>query len=339
MKMFKKVFAVVVCIAMLASTSMMSMAVSAEDAKTVVDGIRWFPCEEGRENDEIWEVECVKEGCLCQRFTDVPEETGNTNFLDTTYGEDGSLTITHNGVSGTDLYWPRIRTLSLEGYPELDITTANTLYFDFVAHENTSWNILLNFNGMSIKLSKVIADACGVSGVANSDADGAAGTYVGSVNLQDAIAEIAAESGTESSTFAAAIQNMSKTFVPQVSIFCVGVEGASITMNSLFISSADDTEGANCDYLDMGLIYGDEYYELAAGDDDASSDDASSDDASSDDADTSATTTTAAEKDKNDSSKTDDGEGGSSVIVIVAVILAVVVVAVVVVIVVKKKKA
>lgn len=334
MKMFKKVFAVIMCVAMIASC--MTMAASADEAKTVVDGIRWFPCEAGRENDDIWEVECVKEGCGCQRFTDVAEETGNSNFLDTVYGENGSLTITRNGNDATEgNYWPRIRTLMLEAYPELDLTVANTLYFDFVVAEGTQWNLMLGINGMAVKLSKAISEACGMTGVETSDHDGPSGTFKGSINLQDALTALSSES-TESGTYAKAIQNMSKTFVPQLQIFCVGPVGASITINELFISTAEDTTGANCDYLDMGLVYGDEIYTIddteggeTEGDVEGEGDAAVDTEGDAAEDDTAATTTTKA---------ADKEEGGANVGLIIGIIVAVVVIGAVVVVVVMKKK-
>ncbi len=262
MKHMSKLLAVLCALVLLTGVWTSALPAHAEEAKTVVDGVRWFPCEPGRENDELWEVECEQYFCLCQRFTDKAAETGYFNFLDTTYNADGSLTITRNGADGNEYYWPRIRTLMLESYPQLDWKAANTLYFDFTAQEGTQWNIALNLNGMMIKLSKVIADACGVMGVVNSDYDAPAGRYQGSINLQDALASIAAEGGTESSVYAKAIANMQMTFVPQITVFCVGYVGSSITINELFISTADDTTGANCDFADMGMIFGDDYYEI-----------------------------------------------------------------------------
>ncbi len=330
MKMFKKVFAVIMCVAMIASC--MTMAASADEAKTVVDGIRWFPCEAGRENDAIWEVECVKEGCGCQRFTDVAEETGNANFLDTVYGEDGSLTITRNGNDATEgNYWPRIRTLWLEAYPELDFNVANTLYFDLTAAEGTQWNVMLNINGMNIKVGKAMAEACGnAAGMDNSDYDAPSGSFKGSINIPDTLAALATES-TESGTYAKAIQNMSKTFVPQLQVFCVGPVGASVTIKEMFISTAEDTTGANCDYLDMGLVFGDEVYDLdqpAEGDEGDAPADEPADEPAEDD--TAATTTTTKAADKE--------EGGSNVGLIIGIIVAVVVIGAVVVVVVMKKK-
>ncbi len=270
MKLFQKVMAVVLTVAVIASFASVSM-ISASAEEAVLSGIRWFPVPENRQNDDAWEVECWAEGCLCQRYTETAETNGYSNFLDTEYTANGGLTISRNETEiivneqdYTANYWPRIRTISLETSPEFDMKTADTFYFDFVAHEGTSWNVLLSINGIGIKLSKVISDAAGVTGVANSDADGAAGTYKGSFNLQAAIEEISKESGTASGTNAVALKNMKKTFVPQLAIFCVGPTTASITINEMFISSASDATGANCSFVDMGLLtgYGDEWYEL-----------------------------------------------------------------------------
>ena len=228
-----------------------------------IEGVRWFPVPENRQFDDAWEVECMKDGCLCQRFNETAEDTGRANFLDTVYGDDGSLTITRNGNDQTPgIYWPRIRTISLETAPKFDMKTADTVYFDFTVTPGTTWNVMLSVNGMNVKLSKVISDAAGVRGVANSDADGTAGTYKGSFNFWDALSEISTESGTESSVNAMALQNIKTLFVPQLSIFCVGDVGASITIREFYIATAADVDGDNCTFVDMGLLtgLGDEWY-------------------------------------------------------------------------------
>ncbi len=248
------------CVALSATAATPSLVYADIDEPA---GIRWFPVPDNRRYDDMWEVECMKDGCLCQRFDETAEDTGRSNFLDTVYGEDGSLTITRNGNDLTSgIYWPRIRTISLETAPAFDMKTADTVYFDFTAAPGTTWNIMLSINGLNIKLSKIISDAVGVSGVANSDADGAAGTYKGSFNYQEALTEIAAESGTESSVNAMALKHIKKTFVPQLSIFCVGQVGASVTIREFYISTAEDTVGKNCTFADMGLLtgLGDEWY-------------------------------------------------------------------------------
>lgn len=337
MNMFKKVLAVVMCLALIASISTMSASVFADEAKTSVEGIRWFPCEAGRENDDLWEAECSTDN-VYQRFDEDPAETGNENFLDLTYNEDGSLTMKRNGKDGQgDVYWPRIRTLMLDNYPSMDWTVANTLYYEVEAVD-CSFNLLLGVNGLSIKLSKQIAEAAGVSGVANSDADVPAGTYKGSINLTDALTAIAAEGSTESATGAMAIQNMgANTFIPQVSIFYVGGTTGSLTVKNLYISTADDVDGAKCDYADMGLIFGDEWYEEA----DAPAED--TEEPAEDTEEPAADTEEPAEDEKDDDKKDDkkdkaDKDGGFPVWIIIVAAVVVVAVVVVVIIVLKKKK-
>ncbi len=349
MKMFKKVLSVVLCVALFATLAVSGMAVSAEEI-TKVDGIRWFPVPAERQNDDAWEVECVKDGCLCQRFTETAEDTGNSNFLDTVWGANGELTITRNGNDATDgNYWPRIRTISLETSPELDLTVANTLYFNFDVAEGTQWNLMLSVNGINVKLSKAISDAAGQTGtVANSDADGVSGHFEGKVDLQAAFEEISKEVGTESAVNAMAIMNMGKTFVPQIGVFCVGAVGANLTLNELFISTPDDTTGANCRLVDMGLLtgLGDEYYDIPADDpvdepvDDPVDEpvdepvDDPVDEPNDDPADEK-------EEDKKDDNKKDDAAQGGDMtwLWIVLAVVAVAVVAAVVVIVMKKKNA
>ena len=229
------------------------------------EGVRWFPVPKERQNDDAWEVECEKQVCLCQHFTDTPEITGYSNYLDTVWGEHGELTVTRNGsdgVSGT--YWPRVRTVMLSSAPEMDLSVADTLYFNFDVDEGTTWNMMLSFNGFHIKLSKVIADATGKAGtVAHSDLDGGSGHFEGSINLKEVLEELENENGTESSINAAVIRQMDTTYVPQLTVYCVGGVGASLTINELFISTSDDVSGDQTRFVDMGLLTGkgEAYYE------------------------------------------------------------------------------
>ncbi len=263
--MKKKVLALLLCATLLIGNTAVCGFASAHEARTEVDGARWFPCEPGRENDMLWEAECLQDGCVCQAFDADPEETGNKNFLDTTYGEDGSLTLTRNGNDGNEFYWPRIRTLWLETYPTMDITKANTLYFDFEAI-NCQWNLCIGMNGVVVKLAKAITAACGGAALNSSDDDGAAGIYKGSINLTEVFADIiATEMGTESWVGAKAITQMgANAQVPQIQIFYSGTvdPNAYLKINELYISTPDDVNGANCEYMDMGAIYGDEFYEF-----------------------------------------------------------------------------
>ena len=259
----KKWLAVLLSMALLMSAVSVGTFVGAHEARTEVEGARWFPCQPGRENDLLWEVECDIEGCLCQPFNAKPEETGCMSYLNTTYGKDGSLTLTRTGADGNDFYWPRVRTLLLEVYPKMDMTTANTLYFDLEA-VNCQWNIMLGIEGMGVvKLPKYIVEACGGPSLPNTDTDGPAGYYKGSINLMEVFADILAnESGTESwigAQIATAVGP--NTQVPQIQIFYVGDTNGSLTINELFISTPDDVNGANCEYMDMGAIVGDEWYD------------------------------------------------------------------------------
>ncbi len=359
MKMFKKVLAIVACLMLVMSCC--AMTASADEAKTVVDGVRWFPCDAGRENDPIWEAECFKENCLCQGFDKTPEETGYSNFVDTVYGEDGSLTITRNGNDGDEFYWPRIRTVMLDNYPEMDWTVANTLHYDITASEGTKWNVYVAVNGVTIKLGREMALATGATvegDFNNSDDDAPSGTFTGSLNIQEALDTIAGTSGDPNAASAMAIRNMGTTFIPQVQIFCIGGNGASVTVNKLLMSTADDVDGANCDFLTMGLIYGDEYYELMNDQDTTAPDngDAEGGDVEGDtagDAEGNETEATTKPTEKEEAASDDDAategedategdtaedEEKGSVLPIIIIIVVVVVVAVVVVIVIMKKK-
>ncbi len=257
----KRIMALLLSAVLMMSFVALGAAVSAEPA-TVVDGVRWFPCEPGREYDELWEVECEQYNCVCQPLYYDESDMGFASFLDIAYDENGAMTVTRNGNDGNEYYWPRVRTLGLrEFYPLMNLHTANTLYFDFTAHENTQWNIMLEINGYTVKLSQVIAAACGVYDVANSDADGPTGHFAGSLNLQDALATIAAEGSTESAANAQALLRETDTFVPQLQVFCIGPVGASITLREMYISTEEDVTGDLCEYADLGMVFGDEIYE------------------------------------------------------------------------------
>ncbi len=255
MNIVKQMLAILLSVLLVAVLSC-GMIVSADETADGLQGARWFPIESGYENDMLWEVQFTNAD-YC-RFDDDPDEVGGEHFLETTYTEYGALVLRRTGADGAgDVYWPNVRTLQLDNYPALDLTVANTLYFDVEAVD-CSWNLVLSVNGMNVKFSKVIADACGVAGVANSDADAPAGTYKGTVNLQDAWAAVAAESGTECCTNALAMQNMgADTFVPQVTIYYVGTTAGSLTINELFISTPEDTTGAHCEFMSFDLMFED----------------------------------------------------------------------------------
>ncbi len=360
MKLFQKVFAAVLCIAVLACSAAV-MTVSAEEVVSDPTGLRWFPVPENRQNDDAWEVECVAEGCLCQRFTETAEDTGNTNFLLTEYTAEGGLKLTRNPeatiiLGETDYsagsYWPRIRTLALETSPAIDLDTYNTLYFDVVVEEGTQWNLSVAFNGMNIGLGKTLAEACGNTYDAGS-LDAAAGTYKGSINIKDTINAIAADSSHLDTVNAQALKNQKKFFVPQLQVYVVGGHDASLTINSLYLSTADDATGEACTFVDMGLLsgLGEEYYILMnepAGDEPAGdTDEPAIDEPASPDEGPMGDDTPAVGDDEPDDTtkaptttkKQDKAEGGSALPIIIVVVAVVVVAAVVVVIVMKKKKA
>jgi hypothetical protein len=330
MKMAKKVLAIVMAVAVFASFSVMGMTVSAEQ-KDTVEGIRWFPANMDRDNgfDDMWEVECGDN--TYQRFNEAESNADAAEpYLSTEYAADGSLTLARTGADGNSNYWPRIRTLYLENSPAIDLSTANTLYYDFEA--NSGWMIDLIFSGMELKLGQAICAAEGTATLGSTDEDGVAGTYKGSINLNDVIEQVAANSSDPHSTEMQALKNMKKAFVPQAVIFVVGDTSATLTINSLYISSEDDVNGDNCDLMDMGLVYGDEYYDVAADTGDDTSADA---EPSDDDAD--ATTTVAATTTTTKAAATSASTFPVWAIVVIAIVVVVVVVVVVVIVVSKKK--
>ncbi|MBQ4617298.1 MAG: hypothetical protein IJB27_02860 [Clostridia bacterium] len=260
-----KMFAV--CLAMLLAVC--PSTVAAESCYEVtdpiriekVDGVKWFPIPEKKQYDDAWEVQCVKGSNGFQRYDDDLQETGYRNFLDTEYGENGSLTLTRNGNDETEgVYGSSIRTLWFDEGVELDIKTADTLYFDFDVQEGTQWRVTLRFEDVLVNLTKVIADAAGCNTVTDSDGDGPSGHFSGTVNLQTALRNIAAEMGTESAQAAAVVLNKEKTYVPGLQIACIGEVGASLTLNRMHISTADDTSGDRCRFVDFNLLLGEEPY-------------------------------------------------------------------------------
>ncbi len=348
MKTFKRVFAILMSAVLLVAFSAAGLTVSAaEDPTESVDGIRWFPANMERNNgfDDIWEVETADQngGVPFQRFNEADSNPDALETeLSTEYDENGALTITRTGKNpdqaNNDLYWPRIRTIGVETSPSIDLTKANTLYYDFTATEN--WNIDLMFmGGMELKLAKAITEANGGS-VENTDGDGPAGTYQGSINLIDTMTAIA-DATDPHSTEASSILNMASTaMVPQIIFFVVGSVGASCTINSLYIAPEGTDDPTSVPLMDMGLVYGDSVYESEPDDGGDAGDAGDSGDSDDGGADTatepgdnsgSATTTTKAPA---------SSEGGMSTWMIVAIVAAVVVVAVIIicVAVVQKKK-
>ncbi len=274
----RKILAIVLSVLMLANAASVGMVVSAEESGAQT-GLRWFPVPEERQNDDVWEVECWAEGCLCQRFTETAEVNGYTNFLDTEYTAEGGLTLSRNdttitidGADYTNWYWPRIRTISLETSPEYDLKNADTLYFDLTAHGSTQWNISMSFNGMVISLGKFMAEAAGATDMDAKNPDAPAGTYKGSLSLNEIIARVAADTSHLDNVNAKAIQNMKKCFVPQLQIYVVGDTASSLTIRELYVSTADDAAGNNCAFIDMGLMtgFGEEYYEMLEEEEDTS---------------------------------------------------------------------
>ncbi len=273
MKPIRKWFAVIACFALIACAALPVCAEEDLGMIESVEGLRWFPVPEQRQNDDAWEAECVANGCLCQRFTETAEDTGNTNFLDTAYTAEGGLTLTRNNakvilgdVDYTERYWPRVRTLSMETAPAFDLRTANTVYFDIEVQEGTEWNLSLSINGMNFGIGKFMAAAGGadIDPMVKEIADAPAGRFKGSVNVTEILDKLAADPNQYDSVNAQALINMKKTFVPQVQIYCVGGIGASLTVHELYMSTPEDTAGENCTFVDMGLLtgIGEEYYDI-----------------------------------------------------------------------------
>ncbi len=342
MKMFKRILAAAMAAALLVACGAMGLTASAaEDPAESVEGIRWFPVDMSRNGgyDDIWEVQ-ISDNNEYQRFNQQEiDENAPAPWIDCTFDENGALTMKRSGADGHDgNYWPRIRTLGVDVSPQLDLKTANTLYYDFTATE--SWSFALGFSGLQLNLAKGICEQAGTT-LENSITDGVGGTYKGSLNLNDYIAEIAADSADPNSADASAISNMNVTFVPQIQIYTVGSLNASLTINSLFISSEDDTEGEKCDLMTLGLVYGDSVYESEPDDGGDAGDAGDAGDSGDGGADTatepgdnsgSAATTTKAPA---------SSEGGMNTWLIVGIVAAVVLVAVIIVCVVvgqKKKK-
>ena len=346
MKTIQKLLALVLCVVVIGCAALPVCAEEDFGMIESVEGVRWFPVPEDRQNDDAWEAECVADGCLCQRFTETADDTGNTNYLDTAYTAEGGLTLTRNdstvilgGVDYTERYWPRIRTLSLETSPALDLKTANTVYFDIEVQEGTEWNLAMSINGMNFSFGKFMAAAGGadIDPMVKEITDAPAGHFKGSVNVTEIIDKLAADPNQYDSVNAQALKNMKKTFVPQVQIYCVGGIGASLTIHELYLSTPEDTAGEKCTFVDMGLLsgIGEEYYEILEDESDEGGDTENVETigtlaGESDETEpTSATTTT--------NKKADDGQSVPSLPLFVLIGAGVVIVAVVVIIVLKKK--
>ncbi|MBQ9414405.1 MAG: hypothetical protein IJU16_04690 [Clostridia bacterium] len=255
MRILKSTFALMLAAALLMSLLVSALPVAAEaDLET---GARWFPArmEINGGYDDMWEVVCGES--MFQRFNEAEtNEDAADAWLDTTYDANGALTITRNGKDEKEgVFWPKVRTLYLESMPSIDFEKTNLLYYDFTATEN--WAIDLIFNGsLELRLTKAICEAAGTATLASTADDGVAGTYRGSIDLNEAIAAIAADSADPFCTQAQALQSMKKLFLPQMNLFVVGNVGASMTVNKLYIASEADPEGEQCAYVALDLIYG-----------------------------------------------------------------------------------
>ena len=345
MKTIQTVLALLLCFAVLGCAALPVCAeeAPAETTGSVLTGLRWFPVPENRQNDEAWEAECVADGCLCQRFTETAEDTGNTNFLDTEYTDKGGLKLTRNdstimmdGQDYTERFWPRVRTISLETSPEFDMKTANTVYYDVEVQEGTEWNISMAINGMVFSLGKFMAAAGGsdIDPMVKEITDAPAGHFKGSVNVNEILDKLAADPNQYDSVNAQALKNMKKTFVPQLQIYCVGGIGSSLTVHELYMSTPEDKTGEKCTFVDMGLLsgLGEEYYEVVQDDEPETDPSAEDETDPTEEDDATDPTTTTKKQDKTDKNST------SALPIILIVAAVVVVVAVVVIIVIKKKK-
>ncbi len=214
-----------------------------------LNAVQWFPCREGYEQDDLWEVQSFHDEdgtTLAQRFTETAEDTGYTNYLDTTRHTDGSLTVIRNGADGeTGVYTPYVRTLLFENVPYWNMDRGNTLHFDFEA--TAGWSISLSFAlEHTIVLDEAIAQACGAE---LSDGVGAAGRYKGSLNLSETLCAMAAQNEAASAVLA-----MENIPVPQLTIHCIGDVGSALTMRKWLISTPDDSEGEYCFFVCMTLM-------------------------------------------------------------------------------------
>lgn len=218
------------------------------------DTVQWFPCREGFEYDDLWEVQT--DGDYCQRFTETVEDTGNTNLLDTVFADNGSLTVTRNDVPGSSS--PYIRTVPFEVGPLLDIRNGNVLHIDFEA--TADWSIQLIFYSTQtvsdyhgrdtvyteypIDLSHAIAEACGLNG--------GAGRYTTTLKL-DAVLQTLADEGDEAAT---AVLSMETVMLPHLRIDCSDDTGSSLTIHKFLYSSPDDPQGDQCYYVCLDVMVG-----------------------------------------------------------------------------------
>ncbi len=250
--MMKRWISAALCIALL--ISMFSIPVCAQNDALVVDGIRWSPCQAGKENDEIWEVQSGKDPMVFQNFEN---GTDHQNYLNTAYDENGALILTRSGADGEEVYAPCVRTVATV-MPKMDWHTADTLYFNVDALY-CSWNLYFSISNTTVKLGHALAETTGnlVDDGGNSDDDAPAGGYVGSINIIDTLNAIAKEN-TDSADAAKAILEMSTTVVPQITIVYNGTTDGSLTIKDLFMSTAADTEGTACDFLTMDFINGED---------------------------------------------------------------------------------
>ncbi len=232
------------------------------DLTASLSAVQWFPCRDGFENDDLWEVQAdayYDEGePVFQRFTERVEDTGYTNLLDTAYDRNGGLTITRNETEGADK--AAVQTLSLGAAPAFEFDSGNVLHFDFEASDG--WSIALTFRDIqtvyvydtpsrktvpvsyTVTLDSAILQACDTSDD---------GRFTGTLDLYTALQALANE-GDEA---AAAILSLKTVQVPQWTFTCVGGEGSSLTMHKWLYSAPDDENGDDCVFACLNVMVGD----------------------------------------------------------------------------------
>lgn len=336
MKIFRRTLSVLMSVAIFVCFATVGLtAYAAPEPTESVDSIRWFPANMERNNgfDDMWEAESENSDVF-QRFNEADTNPDALKpEISTEYDENGALTVARTGNNPDQaqnaLYWPRVRTIYLENAPSIDLTAANTLYYDFTATEK--WNIDMMFLSGELKLAKAITEANGGT-VENTDGDGPAGTFKGSINLIDTLNAIAADSGDPHSAEANAIvSSASHSFVPQLIFFVVGSIGASCTINSLYIAPEGTDNPADVPLMDMGLVYGDSVYEEEPEEEETTAPEEGSGEETEAQATQTKAPTTAASG--------ENGGNNNNVLLIVGIVaLVVIIVAIVVSIVVSKKK-
>lgn len=196
-------------------TASLSMGVSA-NAKSGVDIIPLT-------DPDYWEAQAG------ENFYDVLGCEGA--WIDASISKAGVLTLKRTAAS--EVGWPRIRTLTEERMPMLDLVKYPNLYYDLTVAPDTFCQIQLTFAGVPVMMGKSIVQQTPGTTFDPGSGDMGPGTYKGSISIKKVIDDNKILGFT------------GKTMIPQVCIYIVdnNKSGGTVVVRSLSIGNNNANEG------------------------------------------------------------------------------------------------